>query len=246
MQSRIPYTNKSLKRASSSKKRAASNIKISGNSRNKSTCFGDSKGDHVRHLTKGSYKHGTKKEHSISYMVPGMVSNYTTKASNRPISIKKQTKISGNSKLNKGLKIMKDIQTRNPNKNSIFKTSDFDSQPITNQSFQKGYKKIDSKKIKRVKKSKSKHNNSMADYTSKHRGKVSSRVDSKFQGPMYTTFYQKQNNDQISTTLTKESQNKVSTRRKNSIKDAAQKVSMNAAKMVKYRPSVKSGSMFSN
>jgi hypothetical protein len=237
VQSRTSAANKSLNRASSSKKRGVSNIKISGNSRNKSSCFGDSKAEHVRQLN-------GKKENSISYMVPGINPSYANNY--RPISIKKNIR---NSKLNKGLKMFKDMRTRNP-KSSIFKTSDFDSQLITNQSFQKG-KKIDSRKIKRVKKNRGSTSNSKSktkhkqEYTSKPRAKVSSRTDSKFTGPLYTTFYQK-HNDAITSTFVRDSNKKESTRRKNSIKDVSKKISMNAVKLVKYKPSVKSGSMFSN
>jgi len=122
--SRTSGVNKSKNRASSSKKRGISGIKIVGNS----------KAEHIKHLSKSSNKYKTKKDNSISYMVPGMVSNYAHKIGARPISIKKNLK---NSKLNKGFKIIKDMRTRNP-KSSIYKTSDFDSQLMTNQSFQKG------------------------------------------------------------------------------------------------------------
>lgn len=173
-------------------------------------------------------------------MVSGMTSNYQNKASVRPISIQKAN--IKNSKLSKDFKLFKDMRTRNP-KSGIFKTSDLGTH-LTNQSFQKPKKEIG--KIKRIKnrrssnsnsKSKSKHNKSMAEYISKPRVKVSSRTDSKFTGPLYTTFYQKQS-DAITTTINKDSISltKMSNRRKNSIKDTSKKISMDQIKLGKYHP----------
>ena len=65
----------------------------------------------------------------------------------------------------------------------------------------------------------------------KNHGKVSSRTDSKFSGPLYNTYYCKKHNDGDSESMSKEA--KISTRRKNSIKSNHKKISMNAISMSK-------------
>jgi len=63
----------------------------------------------------------------------------------------------------------------------------------------------------------------------KSRAKMSSRTDSKFNGPLYTTFYQK-HSDAISAAIVRDNK----------------KISRNSISIGKYRLNNKGGSIFSN
>lgn len=209
--SRTSGLNKSDYKPSTTKKRCASGIKITGNSRNKSTSFGDSRVEIPgKQSSKASYKYRnlsfynnqfnekkmTKQRSNIG--IPGMVSNYANHIIAKPILLKKNIK---NSKQSKPGKIFEDNRTRNP-QSAIFKTNDTVPYQLTNESYMQ-LKMAEDQSKKRLKKrrsstsnsqSKSKHNKSTTEYISKPGAKLSMRTGTNLgKGPLYHTFYQRDN-----------------------------------------------------
>jgi hypothetical protein len=97
-----------------------SGLKLAGNSRNKSTSFGDSQIDHQKHTSKGSYKYRNLSFYNAHYLekkssnniIPGMVSKYANQIISKPVLLKKNIK--SIKTVSKGQNVFENSRTRNP------------------------------------------------------------------------------------------------------------------------------------